>query len=116
MIGAFTFAIGAASSLLYVANTPIIYGCNFVCSYCIVPYRRGKETSRPFDEVVTEIEQLAARGISEVTLLGIDLCLGLAGASWVRPRFATRPGSGIMLRPRDSFWPSTAGSPGRPQS
>jgi tRNA-2-methylthio-N6-dimethylallyladenosine synthase len=59
-----------ASDARVTAFLPIIYGCNFVCSYCIVPYRRGKETSRPFDEIVTEIEQLATRGISEVTLLG----------------------------------------------
>lgn len=52
------------------AYVPIIYGCNFVCSYCIVPYRRGREASRPFDEVVAEVRQLAARGITEVTLLG----------------------------------------------
>lgn len=52
------------------AYVPIIYGCNFVCSYCIVPYRRGREVSRPFDEIVHEVEAIAARGISEVTLLG----------------------------------------------
>ena len=52
------------------AFVPIIYGCNFVCSYCIVPYRRGREFSRPFDEIVAEVERLAARGVREVTLLG----------------------------------------------
>ena len=52
------------------AFVPIIYGCNFLCSYCIVPYRRGKETSRPFDEIVAEVEQLVAGGVREVTLLG----------------------------------------------
>jgi tRNA-2-methylthio-N6-dimethylallyladenosine synthase len=52
------------------AFVPIIYGCNFVCSYCIVPYRRGKEVSRPFDEIVAEVRALAARGVVEVTLLG----------------------------------------------
>jgi tRNA-2-methylthio-N6-dimethylallyladenosine synthase len=49
---------------------PIIYGCNFLCSYCIVPYRRGKETSRPFADIVREVEGLAARGVRDVTLLG----------------------------------------------
>ena len=52
------------------AFVPIIYGCNFVCSYCIVPYRRGKETSRPFNDIVTEVERLVDNGVREVTLLG----------------------------------------------
>lgn len=52
------------------AYVPIIYGCNFLCSYCIVPYRRGKETSRPFNDIVAEVEQLVANGVREVTLLG----------------------------------------------
>jgi tRNA-2-methylthio-N6-dimethylallyladenosine synthase len=52
------------------AFVPIIYGCNFVCSYCIVPYRRGKERSRPAAEIVTEVQQLVDRGVREVTLLG----------------------------------------------
>lgn len=52
------------------AFVPVIYGCNFVCSYCIVPYRRGRERSRPMDQVVAEVEKLAARGVREVTLLG----------------------------------------------
>ena len=52
------------------AFVPIIYGCNFLCSYCIVPYRRGKERSRPLDEIVREVEAVVARGAREVTLLG----------------------------------------------
>jgi len=52
------------------AFVPIIYGCNFVCSYCIVPYRRGREVSRSFDEIVAEVSNLAAAGVREVTLLG----------------------------------------------
>ena len=52
------------------AFVPIIYGCNFVCSYCIVPYRRGKERSRSLDEIVREVEGLVARGVREVALLG----------------------------------------------
>jgi tRNA-2-methylthio-N6-dimethylallyladenosine synthase len=52
------------------AFVPIIYGCNFLCSYCIVPYRRGKEISRPFDDIVAEVQRLASQGVKEITLLG----------------------------------------------
>jgi tRNA-2-methylthio-N6-dimethylallyladenosine synthase len=52
------------------AYVPIIYGCNFLCSYCIVPYRRGKERSRAMVEIVSEVERLVANGVREVTLLG----------------------------------------------
>lgn len=52
------------------AFVPIIYGCNFVCSYCIVPYRRGREISRPFNEIINEVTEMARRGVKEVTLLG----------------------------------------------
>jgi tRNA-2-methylthio-N6-dimethylallyladenosine synthase len=48
----------------------IIYGCDYNCTYCIVPYVRGREKSRPADQIVKEIEQLAAAGYIEVTLLG----------------------------------------------
>ncbi len=48
----------------------ISVGCNCVCSYCIVPSTRGREVSRRPDELVTEVERLAADGVREVTLLG----------------------------------------------
>ena len=60
----------AADQAGVTAFVPIIYGCNFLCSYCIVPYRRGKERSRPLDEIVREVEAVVARGAREVTLLG----------------------------------------------
>jgi tRNA-2-methylthio-N6-dimethylallyladenosine synthase len=49
---------------------PIIYGCDKTCTYCIVPFSRGPERSRPFDDVVAEARTLAAAGYREVTLLG----------------------------------------------
>src|SRR4030042_1561757 len=52
------------------AFIPIIQGCNNFCSYCIVPYRRGRERSRPIDEVVSEVAELAGLKTREVTLLG----------------------------------------------
>ena len=48
----------------------IIYGCDKFCTYCIVPYTRGKERSRHMDEIVSEVEALKKRGYMEVTLLG----------------------------------------------
>ena len=48
----------------------ISVGCNMACSYCIVPSTRGREVSRPFDELVAEVRRLAADGVREVTLLG----------------------------------------------
>ena len=48
----------------------ISVGCNCVCSYCIVPSTRGREVSRPSDELVTEVQALAGDGVREVTLLG----------------------------------------------
>ena len=52
------------------AFIPIIHGCDKFCTFCIIPYRRGREVCRPVDEIVNEVTLLAARGVKEVTLLG----------------------------------------------
>jgi tRNA-2-methylthio-N6-dimethylallyladenosine synthase len=52
------------------AYVPIIQGCDNFCSYCIVPYRRGREKSRTPQEIVNEVRELVGRGAKEVTLLG----------------------------------------------
>lgn len=52
------------------AYVPIIHGCDKFCTYCIVPYRRGRENSRPLDEIVQEVAHLVHGGVREVTLLG----------------------------------------------
>ncbi|MBQ1763352.1 MAG: tRNA (N6-isopentenyl adenosine(37)-C2)-methylthiotransferase MiaB, partial [Aquincola sp.] len=52
------------------AFVSIMEGCSKYCSYCVVPYTRGEEVSRPFDDVLTEVAELAAQGVKEVTLLG----------------------------------------------
>jgi tRNA-2-methylthio-N6-dimethylallyladenosine synthase len=52
------------------AFVSIMEGCSKYCSFCVVPYTRGEEVSRPFEQVLVEIAQLAGQGVREVTLLG----------------------------------------------
>ncbi|HEY9239867.1 MAG TPA: tRNA (N6-isopentenyl adenosine(37)-C2)-methylthiotransferase MiaB [Burkholderiaceae bacterium] len=65
------------------AFVSIMEGCSKYCSYCVVPYTRGEEVSRPFDDVLAEVAGLAAQGVKEVTLLGqnVNAYRGAMGAT-----------------------------------
>lgn len=62
---------------------PIIYGCNNFCAYCVVPFARGREVSRPRDEIIAEARELARAGCLEVTLLGQNV--NAYGRDWGSP-------------------------------
>ncbi len=65
------------------AFVSIMEGCSKYCSYCVVPYTRGEEVSRPFDDVLAEVSGLAEQGVKEVTLLGqnVNAYRGAMGAA-----------------------------------
>ncbi len=52
------------------AHVPVVYGCSHACTFCIIPYRRGVERSRPVGEIAAEVRSLVRQGVREVTLLG----------------------------------------------
>ncbi len=56
------------------AFVQVMKGCNGACSYCIVPSVRGREVSRPGDEIVRDVQRLAGQGVREITLLGQNVC------------------------------------------
>ena len=66
----FPSALPARRGTSYNAWVTIQIGCDNTCAYCIVPAVRGKEISRPMSDIVREVTELAARGVTEITLLG----------------------------------------------
>lgn len=52
------------------AFVPVVLGCSHACTYCIIPYRRGIERSRPVDDVINEVRSLVGQGVKEITFLG----------------------------------------------
>jgi tRNA-2-methylthio-N6-dimethylallyladenosine synthase len=68
--GDLPLALSAARELPYTAWVTIQMGCDNSCAFCIVPQVRGPEVSRPLDDIVAEVADLSARGVTEVTLLG----------------------------------------------
>jgi tRNA-2-methylthio-N6-dimethylallyladenosine synthase len=55
---------------LVAAHVPVVYGCSHACTFCIIPFRRGTERSRPVGEIAGEVRSLVEQGVREVTLLG----------------------------------------------
>ena len=60
----------AEQGRLVSAHVPIVYGCSHACTFCIIPYKRGVERSRPVGDIVGEVRSLARQGVREITLLG----------------------------------------------
>jgi len=97
---------------------PIIYGCDKTCTYCIVPFSRGPERSRPFDAIVDEARTIAARGFREVSLLGQNVnsyghdleadarFAHVQTARWAGRRLALdgKPDLAELIRAIDGIW------------
>lgn len=90
------------------AFVSIMEGCSRYCSYCVVPFTRGEEVSRPLDDVLTEVAALAAQGVREVNLLGQNV------NAWCDPKASistAQDGEGADLSAAASATPSAADKP-----
>ncbi len=67
--GAFSLPLAETGKLVS-AHVPVVFGCSHACAFCIIPFRRGVERSRPVGEIAAEARALVAQGVREVTLLG----------------------------------------------
>lgn len=94
---AFPSALPVRRELGWMAWVTIQIGCDNSCAFCIVPSVRGREISRPYDEIVTEVETLVESGIVEVTLLGQNV------NSYGRDLTLTRRALGESVTPRPLF-------------
>ena len=82
------------------AFVSIMEGCSKYCSYCVVPYTRGEEVSRPLDDVLTEVAGLAAQGVKEITLLGqnVNAYRGAMGGTACLLYTSPSPRDGLLSR------------------
>ncbi len=89
----------------YVAFVPIIEGCNKFCSFCIVPYSRGREKSRSAAEIVAEVQRLRALGYKEVHLIGQNVNSYRPKSSAGLERYAgATPFSRLLRAVADTGW------------
>jgi len=64
------YRLPQGDSAAVTAHVPVVLGCSHACTYCVIPYRRGRERSRPREDILHEVRRLADQGVREVVLLG----------------------------------------------